>query len=142
MDRIRVMSKYLRKCQPFPEHMSSSPVSVWFVLLRSLVFCVVFCTSLFVLFLLCIVLSVLRRCTIYDYPFGIFKLFFLNLIYSYLTWKFLLLCYYTRVFNKIVLNRLNWNLKRLHDKKGGYGGASSPGNLFSLTLKMVHSDAF
>jgi hypothetical protein len=24
-----------------------------------------------------------------------------------------------RVFNKIVLNRLNWNLKWLHDKKGG-----------------------
>ena len=26
-----------------------------------------------------------------------------------------------RVFNKIVLNRLNWNLKRLHDKMGGGG---------------------
>jgi hypothetical protein len=25
----------------------------------------------------------------------------------------------SRVFNKIVLNRLNWNLKRLHDKRGG-----------------------
>jgi hypothetical protein len=26
-----------------------------------------------------------------------------------------------RVFNKIVLNRLNWNLKWLHDKWGGGG---------------------
>jgi hypothetical protein len=41
-----------------------------------------------------------------------------------------------RVFNKIVLNRLNCNLKRLHDKMGG-------GNFFcSLTFKMVHSEAF
>jgi len=29
----------------------------------------------FVLFLLAIVLSILRRCTDFDYPFGIFKLF-------------------------------------------------------------------
>ena len=40
-----------------------------------------------------------------------------------------------RVLNKIVLNRLNWNLKQLHDKKGG-------GGFFSLTFKMVHSEAF
>ena len=39
---------------------------------RSLVFCVVFCRSLFVLFLLTIVLSVLRI-TASDYPFGVFK---------------------------------------------------------------------
>ena len=44
---------------------------------RSLVFCVVFCTSLLVLFLLVIVLSTLLRFTNYDYPFGIFKLFLL-----------------------------------------------------------------
>jgi hypothetical protein len=41
---------------------------------RSLVFCVMFCRSLFVLFLLAIVLSVLRF-TDSDYPFGVFKLF-------------------------------------------------------------------
>ena len=40
---------------------------------RSLVFCVMFCKSLFVLFLLAIPLSVLRV-TASDYPFGIFKL--------------------------------------------------------------------
>ena len=43
---------------------------------RSLVFCKMFCRSLFVL--LCIVLSVLLRFTASDYPFGIFKLFLLN----------------------------------------------------------------
>jgi len=44
-----------------------------------------FCRSLFVLlcfFLFAIVLSVLRRFTDSHYPFGIFKLFFLN-IYIY-----------------------------------------------------------
>ena len=42
---------------------------------RSLVFCVVFCRSLFVLFLLTFVLSVLFWLTASDYPFSIFKLF-------------------------------------------------------------------
>jgi hypothetical protein len=42
---------------------------------QSLVFCVEFCKSLFVLFRLAIVLSVLRF-TDADYPFGIYKLFF------------------------------------------------------------------
>jgi len=42
---------------------------------RSLVFCVVFCRSLFVLFLLPIVLSVLLQFSASDYPFGIFKSF-------------------------------------------------------------------
>jgi hypothetical protein len=41
---------------------------------RSLVFCVVFCRSLFVRFLLTIVLS-FPRFTDSDYKFGIFKLF-------------------------------------------------------------------
>ena len=44
----------------------------------SLVFCVMFRRSLFVLFLLYIVLSVLVRFTASDYPFGIFKLFLNN----------------------------------------------------------------
>ena len=55
-----------------PEHPNSPPVRVT----QSLVLCVMICRSLFVLFLLAIVLSVLNS-SIYDsdYPFGIFKLF-------------------------------------------------------------------
>ena len=49
----------------------------------SLVFCVMFCRSLFVLFLLAIVLSVLIRFTASDYPFGIFKPFNNNLFSIY-----------------------------------------------------------
>jgi hypothetical protein len=48
---------------------------------RSLVLCVVFCRSLFVLNLLVIMLSILRRFTDSDYPFGFFKLFL------YLLWE-------------------------------------------------------
>ena len=58
----------------FPKHMSSSPVFGGVRVTRSLVLCVVFCRSFFVLFRLAIVLSVLRF-AISDYPFGIFKLF-------------------------------------------------------------------
>jgi len=43
----------------------------------SLVFSVMFCISLFVLFLLVFVLSVILGFTASDYPFGIFKLFLL-----------------------------------------------------------------
>ena len=58
-----------------PEHLSSPLIvsrvrAVW-----SLVFCVVFCRSLFVLFLLPMVLSVFHWFTASDYPFGIFKHF-------------------------------------------------------------------
>jgi hypothetical protein len=48
---------------------------------RSLVLCVVFCRSLFVLNLLVIMLSILRLFTDSDYPFGFFKLFL------YLLWE-------------------------------------------------------
>ena len=48
---------------------------------RSLVLCVVFGRSLFVLNLLVIMLSILRRFTDSDYPFGFFKLFL------YLLWE-------------------------------------------------------
>jgi hypothetical protein len=48
------------------------------------------------------------------------KLWKLAIISEILEYKYM-------VFNKIALNRLNWNLKRLHDKKRGYE------NLFSLT---------
>jgi len=43
---------------------------------RFAVFCIVFCRSLFVLFLLAIVMSFLLWFTASDYLFGIFKLFF------------------------------------------------------------------
>ena len=60
------------------EHMSSSSIFSRVRVAQSLVFCVVFCRSLFcsfVIFLLAIVLSVLLRFTASVYPFGIFKLF-------------------------------------------------------------------
>jgi hypothetical protein len=56
----------------FPEHLSSHPVCMDFVLL-DLSFCVVFCRSLFVLFLVVIIMSVRLRYTDSDCPFGIFK---------------------------------------------------------------------
>jgi len=49
-----------------PEHLSSSPVFSGVRITQSLVLCVMFCRSLFVL--LAIVLSVLLRFTDYDYP--------------------------------------------------------------------------
>ena len=66
----------------FPEHPSSPRFLVGFVLL-DLVSCVVFCRLLLFLvsfFYLIIVLSVLIRMTDSDYPFGVFKLFFVYLI--------------------------------------------------------------
>ena len=56
-------------------HMSSPLVLSGVRVTRSLVLCVMFCGSVFDLFLLAIVLSVLLRFTNSDYPFGIFKLF-------------------------------------------------------------------
>ena len=58
------------------KHMSSPLVFVRFMLLN-LVSCVVFCESLFVLFLLVIIWSVFRL-TASEYSFGIFKLFLLT----------------------------------------------------------------
>ena len=60
---------------PLPHHPGSPPVFSEVHVARLLVFCIVFCGSMFVLFLLAIVLSVLPF-TISDYLFGIFKLFF------------------------------------------------------------------
>jgi len=57
-----------------PEHLRSPPVFSGVRVTRPLVLCV-FCGSLFVLFLLAIVLSVLLRYTDSDYPFRIFKPF-------------------------------------------------------------------
>ena len=58
-----------------PEHSSSPTIVSGIRVARSLIFCVAVCISLFVLFLLAIVLSALIRYTDSDYPFGIFKLF-------------------------------------------------------------------
>ena len=52
---------------PFPEHLCSPPDFSEVRVTRALVFCVVFCRSLFVLFLLAIVLFVFRF-TDSDYP--------------------------------------------------------------------------
>ena len=58
-----------------PENMSSPPVFSGVRFVRSLVFCIVFCGSLFVI-LSFIVLSDLLQFTASDCHFGIFKLFF------------------------------------------------------------------
>ena len=58
------------------EHLSSLSVFSGVRVARSLVFCVVFCRSLFVTFRLVFVLYVLPF-AVSDYPFGIFNLFFL-----------------------------------------------------------------
>ena len=56
------------------EHLSSPPVFSGVHVTQSLFLCVMFCRSLFVLFFLAIVLSVLLRFTDSDCLFGIFKL--------------------------------------------------------------------
>jgi len=53
--------------------LSSPPVLSWVRVTRSVVLCIMFCRSLFVLFLLAIVLFVFLRFTDSDYSFGIFK---------------------------------------------------------------------
>ena len=58
-----------------PKHLSSSPNFSAVRIARSLVFCVNFCRSLSVLFLLTIVFDVISRLTASDYSFAIFKLF-------------------------------------------------------------------
>jgi hypothetical protein len=63
-----------------PEHLSSPGFLVVFVLLDR--FMCMFCRSLFVLFLLTFVLSVLLRFTDSNYPFGIFKLFIFREIFN------------------------------------------------------------
>ena len=59
------------------KNLSSPPVYYGVHVALSLVFCIVFCRSLFVLFLLAIVLSALLWLMVSGYPFGIFKHFFL-----------------------------------------------------------------
>ena len=79
MNLTRQMSLVKPELLILPEHLSSSLVLVWF---GSIVFCVMFCSLYiivcsFVLVFFDIILSVLLRFMASDYPFGIFKLFFL-----------------------------------------------------------------
>ena len=53
---------------PLVEHLSLPPVFSGVRVTRSLILCVMFCSSLFVLFLLAIVLFVVLRFTDSDYP--------------------------------------------------------------------------
>ena len=74
----RRVSLVEQKLLILPEHMSSLPGFSGVRVTSSLVFCIMFCRSLFVpfvLFHLAIVLSVLLRYTDSDYRFGIFKHF-------------------------------------------------------------------
>jgi hypothetical protein len=68
-------SLYLEDCVFLPCHVDE-PVPTHGRVTRSWVLCVMFKRSLFVLFLLVIVLSILLWFMVSDYPFGIFKLFF------------------------------------------------------------------
>ena len=63
-----------------PEHLNSVPVFRESCVARSFVFCEMFCRSLFGLFHLPTVFTVLSvlQFTVFDYLFGIFKLFFYN----------------------------------------------------------------
>ena len=58
-----------------PEHLRTSPVFSGVCLVQSLVFCVVFCRSLF--FLVAVALSVLLPFVVSSYTFGIFNLYLL-----------------------------------------------------------------
>ena len=64
-----------------PEYMSLQPMFSGVRVVRSLVFCVMFCWSFFLLFLSIIVLSVLLRFIASHYPFGIFKTCLVNIYY-------------------------------------------------------------
>jgi hypothetical protein len=81
-----------------PVHLTSPPVFCGVRVTRSLDLC-----------LLAIVLSVLLRYTDFDYPFGIFKLFFVQLIYSVYKytnhdWLFLVVDFFWRNFSLFGVN--------------------------------------
>ena len=86
---IRRVSLVEQKLPTIPEHLCSPLVFSEFRVARSLFFCVLFCRSLFVLFPLVIMLSVLRLTS-----FGIFKLFYVywwrvcEIRFSYPFWHF------------------------------------------------------
>ena len=77
---------------------------------RSLVWCVMLCRSLFVLFLLAIVLSVPLWVTDSNYPFGIFKLF---LIYTFRSRIYFRL---KSIFNYDVMMNKNRNRPFAHSR--------------------------
>ena len=83
-----------------PKHLSSPPVFSGVCFTRSLVLCVMFCRSLFVLFLLAIMLSVHLRFTDSDYHFGIFKLFLP--IFRVLTLNFMHNIFYLRDIEAVI----------------------------------------
>ena len=65
-----------QKLFTLPGHLSSRSDICEVHVVQSFVSCVVVCRSLFVLFLLAIVFSVIIRFTASNCPFGFFKLFF------------------------------------------------------------------
>jgi hypothetical protein len=99
------------------EHPSSPPIISGVRVIRSLVLCIMYCGSLFVLFLLAIVLFVLLLFTDSDYPFGIFKLFLphINTIYTFWNLKMHLYyvyydkCYWIMHFFMVVYMSLTCN---------------------------------
>ena len=77
-DMINVTMSHVREdLLTVPEHLKFILVFSAIRVTRSLAFCVILCRSLFVLFLLAIVLSLLRI-TASDYFFRTFKLFFID----------------------------------------------------------------
>jgi hypothetical protein len=118
----RVTRRVELELTTLPEHMRTHPVFVGVCVARSLVFCVVFGRSIFVLFLLTIMLSVLRF-TDYNYHFGIFihKVYQLNK-HQYniikVSWRFLIFWFDNFLINPywnyrfVVLQRtLHFNIR-------------------------------
>ena len=76
------MSLVEQELLTIPEHLRSTPVFSGIRVARSLVFCVMFCRSLFIIFLLAVVLAVLLR---FMDIFGVFKFFLSKLLSKDLT---------------------------------------------------------
>ena len=70
----RRVSHMKQELPTLPEHMSAPRICIGVRVAQSLVFCKMFCRSLFVLFLLTILFSVCPF-TVFDCPFSIFKMF-------------------------------------------------------------------
>jgi hypothetical protein len=108
-----------------PEHLSSP----WFLVGSCYLifsFMCMFCRSLFVLFLLAIVLSVLLRYTDYDYPFDIFKLF-LQHFFRTLRWTFLA---FLGTSQEVVL----WEKSKCHNRSEVSKGIKLPRGKFMVSL--------
>ena len=76
------MSLVEQELLTIPEHLRSPPVFSGIRVARSLVFCVMFCRSLFIIFLLAVMLAVLLR---FMDIFGVFKFFLSKLLSKDLT---------------------------------------------------------